>query len=190
MRSTPALGGVQLTTEQSAGHNIFVLGNIVAGGYYERAQRPFGLSLAQWTVLRTVLISPESSQADVAASCGLNVMNVSRAVAGLRDKGLLETTTDPRNNRRNILLATELGESISTDLAERERLLYDHVFDGLSAEDLDRLDSAVHSVITRLAEHPPPEPPPPSRDWRAVFADARNTRAGRKSNHRTKEART
>jgi DNA-binding MarR family transcriptional regulator len=169
MGTASELGGAPITTEQSVGHNIFVLGNIVAGGYYERAERPFGLSLAQWTVLRTVLISPESSQADVAAACGLNVMNVSRAVGGLRAKGLVEATDDPRNQRRKMLTATALGESIGSDLAERERLLYDHVFAGLSAKEIERVDVAICQVMTRLAEHPPPEPPAPSRDWRAVL---------------------
>lgn len=169
MEARPELGGAPLTSEQSAGHNIFVLGNIVAAGYYERAERPFGLSLTQWIVLRTVLIAPSQSQADIATVCGLNAMNVSRAAAGLRQKGLVEATADPGNQRRKMLTATELGESIGEDLAERERLLYEHVFSDLSEKDLARLNAVVEKVITRLAAQPPPEPPPPSRDWRALL---------------------
>lgn len=188
MGKADELGGAALSTGQSVGHNIFVLGNIVAGGYYERAERPFGLSLAQWTVLRTVLISPESSQADIAAACGLNVMNVSRAVGGLREKGLVNAADDPRNQRRKMLTATPLGESIGSDLAERERLLYDHVFDGLPADEVERLDAAINQVISRLAEHPPPEPPPPSRDWRAVLAGTQTPSPTTKRTHQTSGA--
>jgi DNA-binding MarR family transcriptional regulator len=190
MGKADELAGTPLTAEQSVGHNIFVLSNIVAGGYYERAERPFGLSLAQWTVLRTVLISPESSQADVAAACGLNVMNVSRAVAALRAKGLVEATDDPRNQRRKMLTATPIGEAIGGDLAERERLLYDHVFDGLPADEVERVDAAINQVISRLAEHPPPEPPAPSRDWRAVLAGTQASPSSTKRTHQTSGAQT
>lgn len=178
MAGSDKLGGASLSTEQIVGHNIFVLGNIVAGGYYERAERPFGLSLAQWTVLRTVLISPGSSQADVAAACGLNVMNVSRAAAGLEDKGLVASTLDPRNRRRKMLEATPLGESIGEDLGGRERLLYDHVFADLSDKELRFLEAKIDAVTQRLANHPPPEPPPPSRDWPAVLSNAQQQSSG------------
>lgn len=182
MSSVHELGGAEITTQQTLGHNIFVLANAVASGYYERAEKPFGLSLAQWTVLRTVLISPESSQADVAAACGLNVMNVSRAVAGLRDKGLIAVKQDPNNQRRKMLTATALGESIGHDLAERERLLYDHVFADLSTNEIERVDAAIHQVIARLFEKPPPEPPAPSRDWRAALDSTTSTA---ESDHQT-----
>lgn len=170
-----------ITMAQSTGHSIFVLGNIVAGGYYERAERPFGLSLAQWTVLRTVLITPGLAQADIAAACGLNVMNVSRAVAGLREKGLVAASDDPRNQRRKLLEATPLGESIGEDLGERERLLYEHVFADLDANELEQLDSVIGEIVNRLANHPSPEPPPPSRDWRAVFSNQDHQPAGAKA---------
>lgn len=190
MGTSSKLAGVSLTTAQSAGHRIFVLGNIVAGGYYERAERPFGLSLAQWTVLRTVLITPGLSQADIAVTSGLNVMNVSRAVAGLRRKQLVKASEDPRNQRRKMLEATTLGESIGRDLVEREQLLYEHVFADLSTNDLTRLDALIDEVITRLAAHPPPEPPAPSRDWRAVFDDLKTQDPLSKPKRRTAGVKT
>lgn len=170
MATKEGSGRPQITTQQSVGNNIFVLRNIVAGSYYERAERPFGLPLVQWTVLRRVILNPEQSQADIAAACGLSSMNVSRAVAGLRQKGLVETTDDPRNQRRKMLTATELGESLGTDLAERERLLYEHVFSDLSSKEVEHLDAVVEKLIQRLATVPLPDAPPPSRDWHAALA--------------------
>ncbi len=154
-----------LTTERMLGQRIHAFSNMISGHFYRRTEQPFGVSLPEWRVLRSVLLEPGVTQAEIALAQGLNVMNVSRAVAGLRKKGLIEAAPDPEDRRRTMLSSTDLGREIGSDINARERLVYDHVFDVLSEDEVAELNQLLDRVNTALRGRGLPDPPPPSRDW-------------------------
>lgn len=164
-----------LSVERTLGQRIHVFSNMTSGNYYGRSELVFGVSLPEWRVLRAVLLQPEVSQVAVAAAEGLNVMNVSRAVAGLRRKTLIDVRTDPDDGRRSLLLATSLGEEIGTEIAAREQLVYETVFAALAADEIEQLDTFLALVNQRLRDVGLPDPPPPSRDWVAVLDEVART---------------
>ncbi len=158
-----------LSVERTLGQRIHVFSNMTSGNYYGRTELVFGVSLPEWRVLRSVLLQPDISQVEVATAEGLNVMNVSRAVAGLRRKTLIEVRTDPDDGRRSLLFATSLGEEIGAEIAAREQLVYETVFGVLGAEEIEQLDTYLGLVNQNLRDMGLPDAPPPSRDWVAVL---------------------
>lgn len=160
-----------LSVERTLGQRIHAFSNMTSGNYYGRTESVFGVSLPEWRVLRAVLLHPSISQAEVASAEGLNVMNVSRAVSGLRRKTLLETRTDPDDGRRSLLSATSLGEEIGAEIAAREQLVYETVFSVLGADEVEQLDKYLAAVNAGLRELGLPDAPPPSRDWAGVLSE-------------------
>lgn len=165
---------VAMTPGRVLGQRIHAFSNIISSHFYARTEVPFGISLSEWRVLRSVILSAGTAQTEIASWEGLNVMNVSRAVAGLKRKGLVEIRQDPSDRRRTMLFPTERGADIGLEIAERERLVYDHVFDLLSDEELAQLDGLLGRVNEALRERTLPDPPAPTRDWAAVLEDNSN----------------
>ncbi len=161
-----------LSVERTLGQRIHAFSNMTSGNYYGRTELVFGVSLPEWRVLRKVLLQPEVSQVEVAAAEGLNVMNVSRAVSGLRRKTLIEVRADPEDGRRSLLFATTLGEEIGAEIAAREQLVYETVFGALGADEIEELDRYLGIINQRLRDIGLPDAPPPSRDWVAILDEA------------------
>ncbi len=160
-----------ITAERLLGQRIHAFSNMISGHFFRRTEQPFGVSLAEWRVLRSVLLEPGTSQGEIATSQGLNVMNVSRAVAGLRRTGLIETSADPADRRRTQLSPTELGRQIGADITERERLVYEHLFSVLSGDEVTQLNQLLERVNTAMRDEGLPEPPTPSQDWAALLKE-------------------
>lgn len=154
-----------LSAERALAQRIHAFSNMTSGHYYGRSELVFGVSLPEWRVLRSVLLHPGISQAEIATAEGLNVMNVSRAVAGLRRKTLIEARTDPEDGRRSLLRATPLGDEIGAEIASREQMVYEAVFSVLNDQELEQLDKLLDQVNTALRGVGLPDPPAPSRDW-------------------------
>lgn len=158
-----------LSRERTLGQRIHAFSNMMSGHYFGRSELVFGVSLPEWRVLRSVLLHPDITQIEIAKAEGLNVMNVSRAVAGLRRKTLVESRTDPDDGRRILLQATPLGDEIGAEIAEREQLVYDAVFGELNRAEVQQLDELLARVNTELREMELPEPPAPTRDWAGIL---------------------
>lgn len=163
-----------LSPERTLGQRIHAFSNMTSGHYYRRSELVFGVSLPEWRVLRSVLLHPHITQVEIASAEGLNVMNVSRAVAGLRRKALVEARTDPDDGRRSLLTATPIGTEIGEEIAAREQLVYETVFGVLDESEIEQLDKLFDRVNTSLRGIGLPDPPPPTRDWSAVLDVARD----------------
>lgn len=159
-----------LTAERKLGQRIHAFSNMISGHFYHRTEQPFGVSLPEWRVLRSVLLEPGVSQGEIALAQGLNVMNVSRAVAGLRRKGLIDAEQDPADRRRTMLSATTLGRDIGSDINARERLVYDHLFSVLTADEVAQLNELLGRVNTTMRENGLPDPPAPSAEWAKILS--------------------
>lgn len=154
-----------LTTERRAAHRIHAFSNMISGLFYGRTEQRLGISLAEWRVLRAILLRPGVSQAEIAVSEGLNVMNVSRAVAGLRDKRLATVESDPKDRRRTMLHATDLGEELGVHMSARETAMYEHVFEVLSTDEVEIIDELLSRVNSSFKTRELPSPLTSERDW-------------------------
>lgn len=166
---------VEVTLQRRLAQRLHAFSNTVSGTYYQRTGKPFRVALVEWRVLRSAILAPGISQGEVAIDEGLNVMNVSRAVASLRRKGLIDATPDPEDRRRSLLSPTDLGQDVGADIGLREEVMYEHLFSVLDPDELAYLDELMARVNrhVRSAEFPPP--PPPSRVWADLIADTTGT---------------
>jgi len=157
-------GAPTMTTELTVGQQMHTFSNVIYGHFFGRSQQPFGITLAEWRVLRCIIHHPTTSQGEIASSERLNAMSVSRAVAALRRKGLIEVESDPEDRRRSMLSATDLGIELGADVVDRERSVYEHVFTELPPQDLAQLAELLDRIDPMLQAALPAHPPA-RRDW-------------------------
>lgn len=169
--TTDSAVATELRGERRLGHRMHTFSNMVQSHYYGRTEQPLGIALPEWRVLRAAILRPGISQAAVATGEGINVMNVSRAVAGLKRKGLIEVKSDPEDRRRTMLVATDLGRELSADIGARETKTYEHIFSVLSESEQRTLDDLLARVNDHVQHGELPPPAPPSRDWVTVLGE-------------------
>ncbi|MEM7325838.1 MAG: MarR family transcriptional regulator [Actinomycetota bacterium] len=171
-------GEAAMTTEWTVGQRMHTFSNVIYGHFFSRSEQPFGVTLPEWRVLRSLVVDPGASQGEIAAAESLNVMSVSRAVAGLRRKGLVAVDSDPDDRRRSILSITELGAELGQDIVDRERLVYEHVFSALAEEDLQQMHDLLDRINPTIEAASFPPSPETNRDWPTVISE---NLAGRES---------
>ena len=145
-----------LELERFLPYRLSVLSNrvsqTIANAYVER----FGLAVTEWRVIAVLGRFPELSANGVAERTAMDKVAVSRAVARLLERGLLEREVHGDDRRRSVLALSEAGYRIYDEVAplalecERrllahlepaERALLDAMIDRLMDEGLPHLEA-------------------------------------------------
>ena len=145
-----------LDLERFLPYRLSVLSNrvsqTIADFYVER----FGLAVTEWRVIAVLGRFPELSANGVADRTAMDKVAVSRAVARLLERGLLEREVHGDDRRRSVLALSEAGYRIYDEVAplalecERrllahlepaERALLDAMIDRLMDEGLAHLEA-------------------------------------------------
>lgn len=74
-----------------------------------KSESRFGLSIAQWALLREVERNPALSALALAASLGLTPGTLTPSLARLSRKGYLLVAADPRDSRKKVVVITRKG---------------------------------------------------------------------------------
>jgi len=141
-------GHALLELERFLPYRLSVLSNrvsqTIARAYVER----FGLAVTEWRVIAVLGRYPDLSANAVAERTAMDKVAVSRAVAGLLERGLLQRDVHSDDRRRSVLALSEAGYAVYDEVAplalECERRLLAH----LSEAERASLDA----LIDRLME--------------------------------------
>ena len=132
-----------LELENFLPYRLSVLAQIVSESLHDLYAGPFDLTVTQWRVMAALGRFAPLTASDVGQRIVMDKVALSRAVAGLMKRGLVERATDREDRRRASLklsargramhgrivpLALEYEERLYATLSAEER----HQFDGLS----------------------------------------------------------
>ncbi len=152
-----ASGHAVLELERFLPYRLSILSNrvsqTIANAYVER----FGLAVTEWRVIAVLGRFPELSANGVAERTAMDKVAVSRAVARLLERGLLQRETHDADRRRSVLTLSEAGYRIYDEvvplalacehrllahLSGEERRLLDRLVDRLLEEGLPALEAS------------------------------------------------
>ena len=128
-------------------YRLVVLGDQISRRL-ARAYEAEGVTIPEWRVLAVVSQKREMAARDVVAMTPLDKMAVSRAVASLEKKGLLERRLDPGDKRVAAMRLSAAGRALFSRIA---RLALDYerrLLAALSAEE----KRALRALLDRLGE--------------------------------------
>ncbi len=137
-----------LELEKFLPYRLSVLAQIVSESLHGLYAQPFGLTVTQWRVMAALGRFAPLTASDVGQRIVMDKVAVSRAVAGLLKRGLVERSTDRRDRRRASLrlsargramharivpLALGYEERLNQTLSPEERRTFDVLSDRLMA---------------------------------------------------------
>jgi len=117
----------------------------------EDALVPFGISMAQWTVLVQLLMDPGRSSAQIARSSAVSQQAISSLVARLERNDLLTRKPHPEHGRIQRLAATARGRRVALEADSRVRDVEQALRDHLGEEDSEQLRRLLIRVREFLA---------------------------------------
>lgn len=132
----------RLVLEEFLPYRLSVLTNRISGALARRYGERFGIGIPEWRVIANLGRSPGLSANGVVERSAMDKVTVSRAVAALEAKGLLERERDAGDRRRSRLSLSARGQAVYREIAplaldfERELLT---ALTGAEAAQLDRI---------------------------------------------------
>lgn len=114
--------------------------------------REFNLSVAEWRVLATLASAPAIQAREVARRTNLDKVQVSRAVARLRERALLTRQRNAGDQRALDLSLTGAGRALFEQIAPRALAWEARVLEGLPAADRAALGRALTLLEGRIEQ--------------------------------------
>lgn len=156
--SHAAAGHAVLELERFLPYRLSVLSNRVSQTIADTYVERFGLAVTEWRVIAVLGRFAGLSANGVAERTEMDKVAVSRAVARLLERGLLEREIHGDDRRRSVLALSEAGYRIHEEVAplalECERRLLEPLDDAERAQ-LDRLLRKLDEGAGRLDPGPP-----------------------------------
>jgi DNA-binding MarR family transcriptional regulator len=145
-----------LELEKFLPYRLSVLAQLVSESLHDLYARPFGLTVTQWRVMAALGRFAPLTASDVGQRIVMDKVAVSRAVAGLMARGLVERATDRRDRRRASLRLSARGRAMHARIVPLALGYEARLCAALSAEERRSFDALsdrlfAHAEVIRLA---------------------------------------
>lgn len=127
--------------------------NLIGGAYRAR----FGLTVWQWRVLCTLGAEGPMTAQDVVALTAMDKVTVSRAIQGLRQRGLVSRVKSKTDARAFNLHLTSHGRTAYQEIAPIALSYQDQILDDLSLEERRMLKELLRKVSAKARQLAPKE---------------------------------
>ena len=122
----------------------------------------FGLSVSEWRTISVLGTDRALSAGEIVEQSSMDKVNVSRAIAKLRERGLLKRDIDGDDRRRSVLRLTQRGCEVYHILVPKVLELEERLLDGLTVDERRTLISLMDTVrnnaeTIRAQTRPEPE---------------------------------
>ena len=97
---------------QSISYLIGAISNILSSSGSRFYRRHFGIGLSEWRLMWVLAIEPAITARRASQIMGLDKAAVSRAVAGLERRRLLQATPDPADSRQRLIALSQAGNDL------------------------------------------------------------------------------
>ncbi len=138
-----------LELEKFLPYRLSVLAQLVSESLHDLYAGPFELSVTQWRVMAALGRFAPLTASDVGQRIVMDKVAVSRAVASLMKRGLVERATDLDDRRRASLRLTEKGRTVHAQIVPLALKYEADLYQALSAEER----RALNSLYDRLFAH-------------------------------------
>ena len=138
-----------LKLEEFLPYRLAVLSNTVSTTVARAYDKRFKVSIPEWRVIAILGRFPGLSAVEVAERTMMDKVAVSRAVTKLIKKGRIDRQFADADKRRSILNLSEEGRKLHDEIAELALAFERDLLQGLSDEDLEKLNSTMERLLAR-----------------------------------------
>jgi DNA-binding MarR family transcriptional regulator len=144
---TNALQALEL--EKFLPYRLSVLAQLVSESLHDLYAGPFGLSVTQWRVMAALGRFAPLTASDVGQRIVMDKVAVSRAVAGLLKRGLVERAADRNDRRRASLRLSARGKTMHARIVPLALGYEERLYQALTSEQRRTFDE----LCARLFAH-------------------------------------
>lgn len=130
--------------------DLLKLGTFIGTPMREGVADPLGLTNTDLRIVLALGGEGELAGHDLSEIMGLPPMNVSRAIAALMKRGLVEPGTDRRNRRRKPVRLTPTGQALFAQTIPSMAHVGADLFKGVAARDREAFRRVAASVLSRI----------------------------------------
>ncbi len=139
----------ELILENFLPYRLSILSNTVSSTVARVYDKRFNLSIPEWRVIAILGRFPGLSAVEVAERTLMDKVAVSRAVSKLIKNGRIDREFADADRRRSILNLSEEGRRVHDEIAPLALQFERDLLQGLSAEDVQRLDILMERLLAR-----------------------------------------
>ncbi|QNP47224.1 MarR family winged helix-turn-helix transcriptional regulator [Diaphorobacter aerolatus] len=115
-------------------------------------ERDYGITRREWGMLMWLMREPGIGPSDLAERLELDRSRISRAVATMMDKGLVQRTNRETNRREAQLQLTPQGQRLHDDIWPRVRAINVGLLEPLNADSVAALNQALSTLLDQVAQ--------------------------------------
>ena len=124
-----------LELEKFLPYRLSILAQLVSESLHDLYAGPFGLSVTQWRVMAALGRFAPLTASEVGQRIVMDKVAISRAVAGLMKRGLVERTTDRDDRRRASLKLSARGRAMHARIVPLALDYEDRLYKALGASE-------------------------------------------------------
>jgi len=148
--ATPAQAPFQtLELEKFLPYRLSVLAQLVSESLHDLYAQPYGLSVTQWRVMAALGRFAPLTASEVGQRIVMDKVAVSRAVAGLMQRGLVERSTDREDRRRASLKLSARGKAMHARIVPIALGYEARLYEALSAEERKTFNKLADRLFAR-----------------------------------------
>ncbi len=135
-----------LELERFLPYRLSVLSNRISQTIAHLYDQRFGLAITEWRVMAVLGRYSGLSAGEVAERTAMDKVAVSRAVAKLLERGLIERDTHGNDRRRSVLALSEVGYSVYDEVAPMTLECERQLLAELSSEETAQLSALIEKL--------------------------------------------
>ena len=138
-----------LELENFLPYRLSVLAQFVSESLHDLYAEPFGLTVTQWRVMAALGRFAPLTASEVGQRIVMDKVAVSRAVAGLMGRGLVERATDRTDRRRASLRLSARGRAMHARIVPLALAYQERLYEALAPEERRSFDSLIERLFAR-----------------------------------------
>lgn len=119
----------------------------------ERVLKRLGTDIPQRRVLLMLRQHGVVNVSTLATHVVIKPSTLTRIVQRMRDAGLIDMRTNAQDGRMTDVFITAEGEALAVRIEDATRRIFERGYQGLSAQELDKLIATLKRMFTNLTEH-------------------------------------
>jgi DNA-binding MarR family transcriptional regulator len=144
------MGKGPLILERFLPYRLSVVTNRISGALSRHYASRFGIGIPEWRVIANLGRHPGLSANEVCERSAMDKVTVSRAVAALEHKGLLERVRDDADKRRSRLDLSDKGQKVYAEIAPLALAFERDLLTALTPEEYAQLDRIIEKLNAKM----------------------------------------
>lgn len=127
-------------------YQLSVASNAVSGAVAKAYVAHFGLRIPEWRLIAVLAEEEGLTQQALVARTEMDKMTVSRAAAGLAERGLVSRVRHGKDGRSHALALSDAGRALYAQIAPKALAMEQELLKGLSTGEIEELKATLQKL--------------------------------------------